>query len=129
MNRYERIKEILEGLDTDEIVRVHNEYCENCNSMDDYIYSMSDFDEIMEGQSPWEIARACFYGDEFCPAHDYFRFNGYANLESFDYAPGGNSGIFIEDIAKYMDGNEESFGLDEVEELFEEDFGEEEDFE
>lgn len=129
MNRYERIEEVLEGLNTDEIVRVRNEYCENCNSMDDYIYSMSDFDEIMEGQSPWEIARACFYGHEFCPAHDYFRFNGYANLESFDYAPGGNSGIFIEDIARYMDDNEESFGLDEVEELFEEDFDEEEDFE
>lgn len=123
MNRYERIKEILEGLNTDEIIGVHNEYCCSADCTDDYIYRMENFDSIMDSATPWEIARACFYGHEFCPANKYFRFNGYANLESFDYAPGGNSRIFISDIARYMDENEESFGLDEVEELFkEEDF-------
>ena len=105
MTRYEKIKSVLEGMDTAEIIAVHNEYCNETNNMDDYIYAMCEFDEIMNGMEPWEIARACFYGHEFCPAHDYFRFNGYANLESFDFAPEGNSGIYISDIADYIDRN------------------------
>lgn len=86
--------------------------------MDDYIYSMGEFDEIMNGMAPWEVARACFYSHEFCPAHDYFRFNGYANLESFDYAPGGNSGIYIEDIAEFIDREENALDCPEIEQIF-----------
>ena len=44
---------------------------------------MDDFDEILYGRTPWEIARAAYYG-EFCPVDSYFRFNVYANLESTD---------------------------------------------
>lgn len=117
MTRYEEIKEVLENMDTTEIIEIHNAYCEATNSMDDYIYSMEDFDEIMSGKNPLEIARCCFYGKEFCPAHSYFRFNGYANLESFDYAPDGNSGIYIGDIAAYIDREEDALDNDEIEDI------------
>ena len=50
---------------------------------DDAYFDMNDFNEIMGNMTAWEVARAAFYGD-FCPAHDYFRFNGYGNLESAD---------------------------------------------
>lgn len=120
MMRYDQIKEVLENMDTVDIITIHNEYCDATNNMDDYIYNMSDFDEIMGNMTPWEIARACFYGNEFCPAHDYFRFNGYANLESFDFAPEGNSGIYVSDIAKYIDENEDALGNDEIQEIFDE---------
>lgn len=81
MTRYEEIKEVLESMDTTEIIEIHNAYCDATNNPDDYIFNMEDFDEIMSGRNPWEIARCCYYGKEFCPAHAYFRFNGYANLE------------------------------------------------
>lgn len=118
MDRYGMIKDVLESMDTMDIIDIHNRYCEESNNMDDYIYSMEEFDEIMNGMAPWEVARACFYGHEFCPAHDYFRFNGYANLESFDYAPGGNSGIYIEDIAKFIDREENALDCPEIEQIF-----------
>ena len=47
------------------------------------VFNMEDFNEIMEGYEPLEIAQRIYYGD-FNPNHEYFRFNGYANLESLD---------------------------------------------
>lgn len=74
---------IDENLDTDEInLSDYSEYLAN-NYPDDCFYSMEEFDNIMSGYEPWEIARACFYG-EFRPCDDYFKFNGHGNLESFD---------------------------------------------
>ena len=117
MTRYEKIKEFLEELDTVDIIMLHNQYCEESNNMDDYIYNMEEFDEIMQGMTPWEVARACFYGHEFCPAHDYFRFNGYANLESFNFAPGGNSGVYISDLAEFIDRDENDLDNDDLQEI------------
>ena len=45
------------------------------------VYDMDSFDEIMVGFSPFEITNKMFYGN-FDPNHDFFRFDGYANLES-----------------------------------------------
>ena len=47
------------------------------------LYNMDDFDEIMEGYTPTELAQRIFFGD-FNINHDYFYFNGYANLESIN---------------------------------------------
>ena len=49
------------------------------------LYDMKMFDEIMSGFEPMEIALKTYFGT-FNPNDDYFRFNGYANLESLsDY--------------------------------------------
>lgn len=120
MTLYEKIKNALEEMGTSDIITVHNAYCDATNNGDDYIYSMKDFDEIMSGKTPWEIARCAYYGKEFCPAHDYFRFNGYANLESFDFAPGGNSGIYISDIAEYIERSGNALENDEIQEILDE---------
>lgn len=45
------------------------------------MYEMEMFNDIMENFEPMEIALKTFFGD-FNPNDDYFRFNGYANLES-----------------------------------------------
>ena len=44
---------------------------------------MEELDLYLEGLTPTEIANRIFFGD-FNPNDDYFRFNAYANLESFD---------------------------------------------
>lgn len=115
MSKQEQIKEALENLSIRELVSVHNEYCEAAGYMDDWIYSIEEFDEIMNGQTPWEIARCAYYGD-FCPAHDYFWFNGYANLESSDFPTGQ---IDIDRIAEYMLDNDTGLYCDEVERIME----------
>ena len=45
------------------------------------LYNMEDFDEMMKGYTPTELAQRIFFGD-FNINDDYFFFNGYANLES-----------------------------------------------
>lgn len=46
-------------------------------------YDMDDLDEIMHGQDAHWIACRVHFGD-FNPMDDYFRFDGYGNLESID---------------------------------------------
>lgn len=120
MTRFEKIKEALNNLFCADLVSVHNEYCDEMSYTDDHIYSMEEFDEIMSGQTPWEIARCAYYGD-FCPAHDYFWFNGYANLESSDFPTGQ---IDIDAIAEYVDENENDLYCSELAAILEEEDGE-----
>lgn len=47
-------------------------------------YDMDSFDEFMSNYTPSEIARMIHFG-EFNPNDDYFRFDGYGNLESLDW--------------------------------------------
>ena len=77
-DKIEQIKDIIDNYDLDELVS-----CCSYLDGDNAIYPMDDFNELLYGREPWEIARAAYYG-EFCPADSYFRFNVYANLESTD---------------------------------------------
>ena len=53
-------------------------------SFENYVlYNMEDFDEIMEGYTPTQLAERIFFGD-FNPNNSYFYFNGYGNLESIN---------------------------------------------
>lgn len=52
------------------------------NDPDDYIYY--DLEEMLYGLSATEIAYKVFYSGNFNPNDDYFKFNGYGNLESLD---------------------------------------------
>ena len=88
MELKERLLEILETLDSDALIMLHNEI----SDCDDYIYSMGEFDEIMDGQTAEWIACRVYYGEDeynkessFNPSRDYFTFNGYGNLVSLDY--------------------------------------------
>ena len=51
---------------------------------DDRCISMDDFNELMSGKEPWELARMIYFGT-FNPNDDYFYFNAYGNLESTNY--------------------------------------------
>lgn len=118
----ERIKEIIEEMSTEDKVTLWNNYCDAGNMYNDEIYFMEDFDEIMEGKNPWEVARCCFFGD-FNPAHNYFWFNAYENLESDDWIDGEKSPFYIDELVDYIIENEEDFGNDDIAKVLE---GEEE---
>ena len=47
------------------------------------VFYMDEFNEVMNGIEPLEIANRMFFGN-FNPNDEYFRFDGYANLESLD---------------------------------------------
>ena len=83
MTKLEQIKEVVSIGDLKEMVRE----CNSWNGSLDWLecYDMDEFDDLMSGMKPWEIARSCYFGS-FNPCDEMFRFNGYGNLESLsDY--------------------------------------------
>lgn len=80
----EAISEYVDSLDNDELVELHNEYCRDCNYPDDEIYSNDEnfFNEFF-GNNVLKAVRAVSYG-EYNYSHTYVKFNGYANLDSFN---------------------------------------------
>lgn len=106
-DKIEQIKDILDNLDLDELVS-----CCSYLDGDDAIFPMDDFNELLYGREPWEIARAAYYG-EFCPADSYFRFNVYANLESTD-DPLYEGWIDTNTLAEYAIEYGEDFGDSDI---------------
>ena len=120
MAKREKLVDYINDMKTEEIVELHNRYCEAAGYEDDRIYSMYELDEILEGRTPTDILLRGFYGD-FRPQHDFFWFNGYGNLESADYI--ADMPIFAIDIANYILSEKDSLGNDEIQEILD---GEEE---
>ena len=118
------IEEILNSLADHEIVDVNNAY-QDCVNGDDYIYSMDEFDEFMEGKTPCEIARIAIYGN-FNPCDMWFWFNGYGNVVSSDY-PDDANGWDASCISEYAVENDEDFGNSDIREILDEDEEEDED--
>lgn len=113
-NDYEEIKNAIMNMCDDEVVALHNEYCDKTDNVDCTIYSMDEFDEIMAGVEPWEIVRACFYGNGFCPVDHYFYFNAYGNLESVDCV---SLKICVDDLVQYIIDNSDCLGNMEIGEI------------
>lgn len=114
MTKRERLIEYINtGCNANEQIAIHNAYCTECNCMDDYIYSMFDFNELLNYSEPIDLACMVAYGD-FNPGHDWFGFDGRGNLVSY-YA--WELPIFASDIADYILSEENSLGNDEIENI------------
>ena len=109
-DKIEQIKDIIDNYDLDELVS-----CCSYLDGDDAIYSMDDFDELLCGREPWDIARMTYYG-EFCPTDSYFRFNVYGNLESTDN-PMREGWIDTDTLAEYAVDYDIDFGDDGIQAL------------
>ena len=81
MTKREKLIDLLQEMDDTTLVFLYNDYCQVVNHFDDEIYYIDMFDEIFNGQDPFDIATKIHYGD-FNPAYEYFKFNGYGNIES-----------------------------------------------
>lgn len=110
----EKIKAIIEAMDDGDKIALWNESCRECNYYDDRIYSMGEFNDIMEGYSPLDIAQEIYYGGNFNPNSAYFYYNGYANLVSFDFAGDENSPFCLDDLVDRIVRNENALGCDEI---------------
>ena len=117
MEKREKLIDYINSMNDDEIVELHNCYCEAAGYEDDRIYSMYELDELLEGRTPIDILCMSFHGS-FNPHHSFFWFNGYGNLESADYMSGAP--IYVEDIADYILSKEDSLGNDKIQEILDE---------
>lgn len=61
-------------------IDAYNEWTIENHDPDSYIYSMSEFNEVMSVFEPERIADMCYYGD-YSPTADYFTFDGYGNIK------------------------------------------------
>ena len=123
-NKAKRIEGIINGMSGEEKRTINNEYCYQVNDCDREIFTMDMIDEVFEGQEAGYILNRAFYGN-FNPNHDYFRFDGYGNLESF-YDFDIDAYIYSDEIANWIVENGDSLGFDEIEEILNEDEEEEE---
>ena len=106
-----KILEVLESMDNYALMSVFNEYDPNL-----YIAGMDEFDELNDGMKPWDLARACFYGD-FRPCDEFWRWNAYGNIDSTDYIA---DWIDLEEIAAYCAEHEDALYCDEIQEAIDE---------
>ena len=85
MTREQAIRNYVEQLNGDDLTYLlqHMNGYNGCFEEATY-YDVDEFDELLSGRTPMEIARMIFYGD-FNPNNEYFRFNAYGNLESADW--------------------------------------------
>ena len=81
MKTLNQVIELIESMDSNELMNINNIYCD-ANRCNDYIYH-NDSDELnsLLG-SPSNALRVASYGN-YNYSHSYFRINGYDNLESF----------------------------------------------
>lgn len=109
-----KLNKVLGIVNSDMLMEMVNEVNSWDSSLDylEYI-DMDLFDDCLGALSPMEIANKIHYGD-FNPYHEYFRFDAYGNLESFqDWMVEEDLNNFKEEIVErfielYEDGHVES---------------------
>ena len=116
MTKREKLIDYINGMGVEEKIALHNTYCDAANCMDDCIYAMDEMDEILDGVDKWELARMVQFGDFDC-TKDFWNFNGYGNLVSYN---AWELPVYAEDIADYILSEEDSLGNDEIQEILDE---------
>lgn len=105
----DQIKDVLVTMETAELIEVNNIFCDLMHYHDDVIYNHDeDFYSMFFGGNPMESARAAYYG-EYNYHHEYVRFNGYGNLETFDYMTVNNLPDILDNICECINDNFDQF--------------------
>lgn len=114
----ERFADFWSELGDSEQIAIWNEYAYNVG--DEPVEDMDNFDELLYGWEPMKIALCIRFGD-FNPNHNYFRFDGYGNLESTDYPASEWIDGLEDDLADFYEDREDLLTAicSEADELYE----------
>jgi len=96
-----------------EIVNIYNSYCVN-NKDPQLIYSMTELDDQLAGDTPTNIILKATGGDRFNIGDSYFYFDGYDNINTFSHIQETTCPIDIDAIAKYILEYEVTFGYNRI---------------
>ena len=138
LTRNDAIWKYINECDTDELMNVVTDV----NSYDGYFdwlewFDMDELDTYLEGYTPTEIAQKCQFGD-FNIGDEYFRFDGYANLESCndyewereldgardeiaEYLLDFKGDVWDEKLQSMLDADDDTLFDDDFEEIFDAD--------
>lgn len=117
----EKLADVIEDLDDDKIIEIHNEMCEDYNYPDDRI-EYNEPNELFAGLSPYDILS--YINTDYNVTDDYAKMDGYGYWSSTDYV---YNFIDFDELAEYIYKEEKFFDVDEIEELYNEYMEEEED--
>ena len=109
----QKIVDYIKDMGIEEKIALHNTYCDAANCMNDCIYAMDEMEEILGGVDTWKLVDMMRYGN-FDFQDDFWGFNGYGNLDSYDAL---ELPVYAEDIADYILSEEDSLGNDEIQEI------------
>ena len=110
----EQVIELINAMDSYDLVQLNNEYCQAANYLDSEIFANDeDFFETFFANDTLRAIQATQFGDY--RYHDnWVTFNGYANLDSFN-AVEDNLCELIPTMAEYIVENHEDFSqFDEI---------------
>ena len=134
----ERIIDLFKEMNEEEVISVWNEYCREVNKFDDEIMDDYELEEwVNNSGDTMNILNRFFFGSDeeregtsANPNRNYFKFNGYGNIISFDYIYNQFTDEFYyidaDEWAEYIAENEEAFYNDEIQEIIDEYTSEEE---
>lgn len=103
----QKIVDYINSMNDEEVIELHNSYCEAAGYEDDRVYSMWDLDGLLEGRTPVDILCMSFHG-RFNPHHEFFWFDRCGNLESADHL--AETPVRAGNIADYILSAEDSLG-------------------
>ena len=134
----ERIIDLFKEMNDEEVISAWNEYCREVNKFDDEIMDAYELEEWANNSGDtMNILNRFFFGSDeeregtsANPNRNYFKFNGYGNIISFDYIYNQFTDEFhyvdADELAEYIAENEEAFYNDEIQEIIDEYTSEEE---
>lgn len=118
----EKIIEVLESLSDDDVIIMWNEFMYPYMN-NEHIFEMSEINDILSNNyTPLEIIEMVQNG-KFYSCDDYFAFDDYGNLRSFNDI---SDKIDLYTIADYVIDMEEDFYNDEIEKILNGDYDDEE---
>ena len=100
-SRADLAEEMLNDMDDEEAIELWNEYCEDYNDTNGRIYpNDEDFFKLFF-TDVYEVVRVISFGD-YTFTDDYVYFNGYGNLETFNYYGEKNCPISERDLEQWL---------------------------
>jgi hypothetical protein len=83
-----KLKQIIKAIhemDSSDLIDLNNIYCQEKN-LEDEVWTNEDefFEVFFSDTKPLDLLRSAYYGN-YKTSDNYVKFNGYGNLESFDY--------------------------------------------
>ena len=131
MSKYNKILDYIKGLDDSDIVTLWNEYCYTTDRYDDEIMDCYRLEEYAKNTDVMDLLKRFYYGtheinenSSACPNANYFVFNGYGNIISFDYIYNEYTDefnhVYIDELIDYIIDNDNDLYNDDIRQILDE---------
>lgn len=131
MSKYDKILDFIKGLDDTDIVTLWDEYCYVADRYDDEILDACRFEEYARNTDVMKLLNQFYFGthegnenSSANPNANYFTFNGYGNIISFDYIYNNYTdefnNMYIDELIDYIIDNDNDLYNDDIRQILDE---------